>query len=442
MMDRRAWQMLMIGLGTALVPLDSAVNIAFPAITARFGLAIQDIQWVVICYLLTYISLLLAVGRIGDLFGHALVFRIGLVWSAGALLLSALAPSYPALLACRVLQGVGAALVLSCGPALSTGLYDEERRSRVLGVYTMCWALGMALGPWIGGALVQAWGWPAVFWFRVPIAILALVLLRDLPRMPRHTGPASFDFLGAGLLALALLALLMSFNRLGHWLVLPLGFLSLAAFLGFFWQERRASQPILDLRMFSAPGFARLNVAYLLTNLAGFTVWLLVPYYLTRETGLTLTAAGAVLATGSFGMTAAALAGGRLIGRITAGRLTVIGALLTGIGLAATSTWAPGTATPFLIGALLVQGFGIGLFQVAYTDLVAAAMPRESRGVAGSLAMLTRTIGTVSAAALLLLLFQRLAADSGFLPAFRQSFQLAAVLPLAMAGVLALRPRR
>ena len=169
MMDRRTWQLLMIGLGTALVPLDSAVNIAFPAITQGFGLAIQDIQWVVICYLLTYISLLLAMGRIGDLFGHALVFRVGLVWSAAALLLSAVAPSYPALLACRVLQGVGAALVLSCGPALSTSLFAEERRSRVLGVYTMGWALGMALGPWLGGALVQAWGWPAVFWFRVPV---------------------------------------------------------------------------------------------------------------------------------------------------------------------------------------------------------------------------------------------------------------------------------
>ena len=442
MMDRRTWQLLMIGLGTALVPLDSAVNIAFPAITQGFGLAIQDIQWVVICYLLTYISLLLAMGRIGDLFGHALVFRVGLVWSAAALLLSAVAPSYPALLACRVLQGVGAALVLSCGPALSTSLFAEERRSRVLGVYTMGWALGMALGPWLGGALVQAWGWPAVFWFRVPVAALALLLLRGLPDQPRRSGPAAFDLLGAGLLALALLLLLLCFNRLGHWLALPLGIFAVAAGAGFVCQERRAAQPMLDLRVFGAPGFAGLNIAYLITNLAGFSVWLLVPFYLTRATGLSLTLAGAVLSAGSFGMTAGALAGGRLIGRLSAGRLSIIGTLLTGLGLGAIAPWQPETATPLLLLALVVQGTGLGLFQVAYTDLVTAAMPREHRGVAGSLAMLTRTIGTVSAAALLLLLFQALAATTGFMPAFQRVFLLAALLPFLMAGLLALPKRR
>src|SRR4051812_4684463 len=111
-------QMLAIGLGTAVAPLDTAVNIAFPTITAGFDLAVSDIQWLVISQVLTYTSLMLALGRIGDLFGPARVFRIGLVWSAAALLLCALAPSYGTLLACRVLQGIGVALVLSCGVAL------------------------------------------------------------------------------------------------------------------------------------------------------------------------------------------------------------------------------------------------------------------------------------------------------------------------------------
>ena len=171
----------MIGLGTAAVQLDTSVNIAFPAITSGFGLAIGDIQWVVICYVLTYASLLLALGRIGDTVGHALVFRIGLVWSAVALLLVAWSPSFAAMLVFRCLQGVGAALVLSCGVALVTALYGEERRSRALGIYTMMLAIGLMLGPLLGGALTAVWDWPAVFWFRIPVALAALLLLRGLP---------------------------------------------------------------------------------------------------------------------------------------------------------------------------------------------------------------------------------------------------------------------
>src|SRR5271156_2848075 len=104
-----------IGLGTAVVPLDTAVNIAFPAITRGLGLAIGDIQWVVISYVLTYASLLLVFGRLGDRLGHGAIFRIGLVWSVVALALCALAPSFAWLLVCRILQGIGSALVLSCG---------------------------------------------------------------------------------------------------------------------------------------------------------------------------------------------------------------------------------------------------------------------------------------------------------------------------------------
>jgi MFS family permease len=114
-----AW---VVGLGTAVVPLDTAVNIAFPAITRGLDLATPDIQWVVICYVLTYAALTLALGRVGDIYGHVLVFRVGLAWSTVALGLCGLAPSFAALLVCRFLQGIGAALVLSCGVALATSL--------------------------------------------------------------------------------------------------------------------------------------------------------------------------------------------------------------------------------------------------------------------------------------------------------------------------------
>jgi MFS family permease len=188
--QRRGATLALIGLGTLAVPLDTAVNIAFPQITAHFGLPLEMIQWVIIAYVLTHGSLMLAMGRVGDVFGHALVFRAGLLWSAAAYLACALAPSFPLLLAARVLQGVGAALVISCGAALATGLYPESQRGRILGWYALCFAAGSVIGPSFAGLLVDRFGWPVVFWFRAPVALLALLLLRDLPAPPRPAATA------------------------------------------------------------------------------------------------------------------------------------------------------------------------------------------------------------------------------------------------------------
>ncbi len=431
-----AWQIGLIGLGTAVVPLDTAVNIAFPAIAARFDLAVSDIQWVVISYVLTYAALMLGLGRIGDIFGHARVFRAGLAWSTIALLLCAGATSFSALLLCRILQGIGAALVLSCGAALTTGLYAEDRRSRVLGFYTMALAIGSALGPMLGGALVQEWGWPAVFWFRAPIAAAVLMLLRGLPAPAVADRREPFDLVGAGLLALALIALLMAFNRIPDIAALPLGLTAFAALAGFVRHEARCEKPILDLKVFRLPGFVTINLANVLTNLAGFAVWLLVPFYLTRATDLTLSASGAVLATAWIGAILSSGAGGRLVGRISAGRLALAGAVMVGVGLGLIGTWDQRTAAAWLITGLVVQGFGIGLFQLAYTDIVTAALPRESRGVAGSLAMVTRTVGIVGAASLVMLLFRTFEQAEGFFSAFRHTFALAAGLALAAAALM------
>src|SRR5262249_54619178 len=185
-------------------PSASSVNIASPAITQSFGLPIEMIQWVVICYVLTHASLMLAFGRLGDVFGYGRVFRAGLLWNSVAFLLCAAAPSFGLLLFCRFLQGIGAALILSCAPALVTGLFPEDRRSRALAAFTMMHALGSAAGPLLGGLLVDTWGWPAVFWFRVPVAATALVFAEGLRGAPRRGSRQPVDILGAGLLALAI----------------------------------------------------------------------------------------------------------------------------------------------------------------------------------------------------------------------------------------------
>jgi MFS family permease len=439
----RPWQVAMIGLGTAATQLDTSVNIAFPAITRGFDLSIADIQWVVICYVLTYASLLLALGRIGDTVGHAMVFRIGLIWSTIALLLVGWSPSFGAMLLFRCLQGIGAALVLSCGAALMISLYGEERRSHALGVYTMLLSVGSMLGPLLGGALTSVWDWPSVFWFRIPIAGAALLLLRGTRESPQRQAAHRFDIPGGLALVLGLVTMLLALNRLREFSAVWLALLSAVAFAAFLFRESRAARPIIAVEILREPGFALLNLLSVLVNLAAFSVWLLVPYFLARVPVYSLTESGAILATAAAGAALAAPIGGRLVGRhISAQRLAVAGATANGVGLLLLGAWTEQTPTILRIAGLVVQGVGLGLFQLAYSDIVTAALPLRDRGVAGSLALLTRTFGTVTAASVVLMVFEILNVKYGFVEGFQKTFQLAALLAFAAAASSALSPRK
>ena len=423
------FRLAMLGLGMSVVPLDTAVNIAFPDITGSFGLPISMIQWVVICYVLTYAALMLAFGRIGDMGGHARVFRAGLAWSVVAYLLCAAAPGFGWLLFFRFLQGIGAGLVISCAPALVTGLYPEERRAHAVGMFTLIFALASALGPLIGGVMVARWGWPAVFWFRAPIALTSLLFLRGLPSAATRTGER-FDVLGALLLALGLTALLFGINaasRVGG--IQPVALIAVAAAsLGLFvWWEGRAARPVVRIEMFRDLGFTAVNLVTALMYLATFSVLLFVPYFFARFGGMPLPLAGAVLATGSATMALAAPPAGWLIARVAAERVAALGLLTVGGGLFLIGLWSAEVSPVAMILTLAVQGLGIGLYQTAYMDIVMRSSPRADRGVAGSLAILTRTIGTVTGAASLTILFHAMQAGdtaAGFLDAFRAVFRI------------------
>lgn len=454
MSEGRRLSLVLIGLGTATAPLDTALNVAFPAITHAFALKLPEIQWLVVTYVLTYAVLLLAMGRIGDLAGHRTIFRIGLAWSAAALALCALAPSYPVLLAARVAQGIGTALVLACGPALLTGLYPEGERAHALGIYTMMFSLAAAVGPILGGALVARWGWPAVFWFRAPLALTALLLEPRRPQTPAaRFDPAAFDFVGAALLALALAGMLLAIGRLGSLAVgdpaAPLLFAgATAAFLAFIRNERRRPQPLIDLSVFSTTrGFATLNLGSTLVNGAGFAVLLLAPYYLTRIAELPDTQTGLILAVSGLGVVAGSPLAVRLRRRLGPRAVTALGALANALGLALVALIDDWRLFAF---AFAVQGLGLGLFQVAYIDRVTAAIALSARGVAGSLALLTRTLGIVLGAAVLTLAygeFQSAALAAGadpraaFVWGFRLTFACAAMAAAAVAAAEGIRRR-
>jgi EmrB/QacA subfamily drug resistance transporter len=402
--DPRWLTLGIVGLGVATGPLDSAVNIAFPAITQAFDISLPTIQWVIICYVLTYASLLLSCGRLGDVIGHRRVFLFGLGWSAISLMLCGAAPTFGWFLVFRCLQGVGTALVLSCGPALVTLACAEEERGKILGLYNMLVAIASALGPLVGGVFVAQWGWAAVYYFRVPLAVLSAVLMLLLLRHPTVVKPGQqFDVPGAISLALALAGLLFAFNRAQHlgWLSLPaLGlFAGACVCLAFFvWHEVRCPEPIITLSLFRQPAFTIANLTHILAQIAGFTIFLLVPYYLLNYYHVTATLGGLLLAMAPLGTVLASPVGGALLSRFAAHRLSLYGLLLMAGGLGGISLWRTESSVLLIASTLWLHGVGAGLFQVANMDFVMGVIPRFQQGVAGSLTVLTRTIGVVSCA--------------------------------------------
>ncbi len=448
MRDRTAsplWPLLIVGLGTLVVPLDSAVNIDFPAIVARFGLPIPMIQWIVIAYVLTQTALMLSFGRIGDLLGYRRVFLFGTGVSTLAFVACALAPSYPALLGARVAQGVGAGLILSCGPALATSLFPEAMRTAILARYMMMFAIGSALGPSVFGSLVERFGWSAVFSFRAPIAGAAFLLAWTLPR-PARGKPERFDAAGGVLLALALSFMLLTLNRLrppGPETAV-FGALAIAGFGLFYRQERRTPQPIIDFGLFRNADFTVINISNALINLSAFSIMLLAPFYLSRISGLSLPEAGLILAASPAGTIVAAPLAGRLAQGHKPRLIAMMGTALSGAGLFGISLSGSTPDLLILVLSMAIQGIGLGLFQVAYFDIVTATIPARNRGVAGALGMATRSIGTVSGATILMLIFQSLqvAGTDGFMTAFQTTFRIAATIPAALIVLELKRTRR
>ncbi len=446
--------LFIVGVGVAGVPLDTAVNIAFPAITAAFGLEVRTIQWIVICYVLTYTSLMLVFGKLGDLLGYRRIFQLGLLVSVVAFVLCALAPSFGWLLIFRALQGIGAALTLSCAPALATLLYDEKDRAHALGLYAGLFAVAWALGPLLGGALIDRWGWGAVFWFRAPVAVVALALSWMLPASIPDA-QRRFDWLGSGLLAFWISALLLALALAqmpggGTWLPLVLALAGANALVAFVLHQASFDEPILRPSLFRDLDFSVLNLMSLAVNLVGFAILLLVPYHLSGIAKLSATTGGAVLAVSAVGMMLGSALAGRLGGGTRQRRNALAGVVLVIAGTGAIGASADPSALGAMTAALLCQGIGLGLFQVAYTDIVTAVLPLRDRGVAGSLAMVTRTLGTVASATILSALFQStrqagiadgLTADAAFLAAFKITFWATAAFLLAALVMTFMRRR-
>jgi MFS family permease len=417
-------RLIIVGLGASLAPLDIAVNVALPAITAHFRLALGDVQWLVICYVLVYGSLMLVCGKLGDLFGYRLIFRIGLGVSALGCAACAMAPDWPLFLWARASQGVGTALALSCTPALATSVYPPEQRLRALAGFSMAMSLASAVGPFLGGILVQLWDWPAVYWVRVPIALVTLALSGFLPSPKPQVRP--FDAWGGVLVAACMSSLLLSLvlsqrPSVPSWLATGLLILALGLLTLYIRRARHVAEPIIRPALFADMAFAIPNIMNALASLAAFAILLLTPYYLVNILNLSAAMGGFMLALAFSAALTGAPASAWLVPRIGRRQTMFLGVIVIGLALIPLGLTDARTPLP-VVGLLLIgEGLGMGLLAVAYTDLVVDALPQHDRGVAGSLALLTRTIGNVSGAAVLTALYSHAAAD-GFLAGYRFAF--------------------
>ncbi len=395
------YALFVIGLGSLLGPLDTSVNVAFPLITAKFGLEISDIQWIIASFIIAQSGLTLAFGQLGDLYGHRRVFQYGMAACAVAHLLCSLAPSFPVLVAARVVQGVATGLAMACGPALATLLFPAALRRTILSMYVMLLAAGIALGPLVGGLLLDWGGWPAVFWFRTPLALVVLVLSIWLPE-PKVERPLKplFDYLGALLFTLCLASLVLLINMARHrdasaGSLLIFVLLLLSFVWAFVRHETRFPQPILHIRYLSDPTFVRLQLASVTINLCGFSIFLLLPYLLDAHFQTSSLNIGLVLAVSPLGAVAVGILGARFGERWSARALILLGLLTAATGLFFVGVLIPLKSMSLLAIALFCCGVGIGLFQIGFMDLTIATLPPNERGVAGSLLNVTRVVGAV-----------------------------------------------
>ncbi|MFO1199639.1 MAG: MFS transporter [Burkholderiaceae bacterium] len=401
---RAALALAVVCAGAMLGPLDTSVNIAFPAITAAFALAPRDIQWVVLAFVLAQSSLAIVFGRLGDLHGHRRVFALGMVACALTHAAAGFAPDYATLVGLRALQGIAVGVAIACGPALAASLYPERDKRRVLSIYASAFGAGLAIGPLAGGWLVDALGWPGVFWFRAPLALAVLLALPLLPGGARVVGaPASarFDAPGAALLAAALVGasvFVIALTQPG----VPAAARAVAAaasvalVVAFVRHARRSPAPVMRVEPFAQPRFAALQAGSVLINLACFSILLLVPYVLVAWPATSTSGAGVVLAAYPAGSLAGSAAAGRFASARTSSSVLALGGIAAaGLGLLATAACLPWQAPAALAAALALAGAGLGVFQVGYLDATTSMLPPAERGVAGSLVSVTRLLGIV-----------------------------------------------
>jgi len=385
----------------------SAVNIALPSIGRELSLDAVTLGWVSTVYLLASATFLVPFGRIADLHGRKRIFTYGIVIYTISSFLSGIAGSAAMLISFRVLQGIGGAMLAGTGVAIITSVFSADERGKALGINVAATYAGLSLGPVLGGVLTQHFGWRSVFFINVPagLAVIAITLWKLKGEWAGAKGE-KFDLVGSAIYSLTLVTLVYGFILLpamsGVWLIVA-GVVGLSAFTRW---EMKARSPVLDINLFrNNRAFTFSNLAALINYSATFAVSFLISLYLQYVKGFEPQSAGFVLVAMPAMQAIFSPLAGRLSDRIEPRVIASAGMALTTVGLVLFTLLNGKTPLEFIIGALILMGFGFALFSSPNTNAVMSSAPKKAYGVASATLATMRQIGMVFSMGVAMLMF-------------------------------------
>lgn len=376
----------------------SIVTITFPAMEHDFGVPVATVQWVSLVYLLGLVAMLAPAGRLGDVAGRKLVYTYGFVVFSVASAACGLAPSLGVLVALRLVQAIGAAMLQANSVALVTTSAPKARMRFALGVQAGAQSVGLALGPTLGGLLTATAGWRAVYWVNVPVGVAAVIAGRYLlPRTRQFSRPGRFDGPGTALLVAWTTALLLALSAasglsLPAWLAALLAVLALAGAVAFVRRETRTLHPLIPVWLLRsrsvALGLAGAGCGYL----ALFGPLVLIPQILSHDAG-SAARTGLVLSALPLGFGVAALLGDLVLPRRWGDRRRgLAGALLACAAMVSAMVIPLDPAT--VVPQLALAGVGLGLFVPANNAMIMRSVADRSASLVGGLVSMARGIGT------------------------------------------------
>jgi len=445
-----------VGLATFMTSLDNTVvNVALPSIQRDLGLSLSGLEWIASAYVLAFAGLLLAGGRLADLYGRRRLFLAGTALFTAASLASGLASSPAVLLAGRVAQGAGAALAAPTALAIISAMFPGEReRGRAVGAWSGTSALAVALGPLAGGFISQHWHWSWIFFINVPLGALTLALGATAVTESRGTRlPRGLDVPGLAAATLALTALSYALIQ-GHaagWTSPPIlaALAAAAASAAFAAAEARSPAPMIDLALFRNRVFAGGTATLVLWGFGVLGVYFFTPLYLQGVLGFSPTAAGLAFVPMALLMAASATAAPLLAGRAGTGRAVAAGMVLVAAGLAAVALLGQHASFASLMAPLAAVGVGSGL-TMPVTAAILGVIPPAQAGVAGGILNAAReasgllgvtVIGAILAARQGAALGAGATPHAAFVSGYSAGLGAAAALVLA-GGAIALRALR
>ena len=387
---------------------NTVVSVALGDLQTSLKAGVTDLQWVVGAYALTFASIMLACGMIGDELGRKKVMlAVAGVFCAGAVL-CALAPNVDVLIAGRAVMGLGAAASEPGTLSMLRQLYPDARaRSRAVGVWAGTSGFALAAGPVIGGVIVGAWNWRGIFWFNLVFGLAALIVAAIILPESANTEAARVDIpgtlLGAGALATLVFAIIDAESAgFGAAAVIILLGASAVLFAAFGWWEHRAPYPLLDLRFLRVPEFTTALVTAFATYFATFAIFFFTALYLVEVVGASGYRLAVVFLPMTILMIAASVLAGRWTGRLGPRWSITIGCVLFAAGLfLANGYLSPHPDYGPLGIALGLAGIGIGTTVVPITSSVLSAVPAQRSGMAASATNTSREIGAVTGVAVL-----------------------------------------